>query len=408
MIKDIVKKNLCTQCGTCAGVCPNDNIKMVIGKNGEWFPEVGSNCSHCQKCINSCPGWEVDFNGLNKEIFGKLPKDVKIGNFKDCYIGFSKDKKIRMDSSSGGIVTSLGIYLLEKKLVKGVVVAVDSKDPLHPKPIIARTKRDMIKAMQSKYVSVPMNIMIKDILKEKGKFAFVGQPCQIHGLRKAEWTDKRIKEKIKYKIGIFCSHSANLDGIKFFLKRTGVKDFNEIKQIRYRNGNWPGVFEVILKNRTTHKLPFDYYYYPLLLPYYKKRCLKCIDLTNELADISIGDAWQLDLNSNEGGFAVIINRGIDINLEKVVEIKKILTEKEVIKTQRIMLDFKKDSLTQKKEKFKSFPDYKIEGLSEENGQFKKIYNLVKFLKVIKNFKILDYIPKSFLNTYLKRITKKTN
>jgi coenzyme F420-reducing hydrogenase beta subunit len=197
------------------------------------------------------------------------------------------------------------------------------------------------------------------------------------------------------------------DCLPFLAKKSNV-NLDNVKKIVYREGKWPGNLEFVSKHGKMGFPITEYLYYPLTLPFIEKRCLKCIDHTNEFADISIGDAWQLDLKSGGGGFAVIIDVGININLGNSIRTKKILTEKEVIKTKKIMLNFKKGSLTQKKEKFKSFPDYKIEGLSEENGQFKKIYNLVKFLKVIKNFKILDYIPKSFLNTYLKRITKKTN
>lgn len=40
----------CIGCGTCAGVCPVENILLVDKK-----PSWGNNCVHCSACLNWCP-----------------------------------------------------------------------------------------------------------------------------------------------------------------------------------------------------------------------------------------------------------------------------------------------------------------------------------------------------------------
>jgi ferredoxin len=40
----------CVGCGTCANVCPVDNIVLVDKK-----PSWGDNCVHCSACLNWCP-----------------------------------------------------------------------------------------------------------------------------------------------------------------------------------------------------------------------------------------------------------------------------------------------------------------------------------------------------------------
>lgn len=40
----------CVGCGTCVGVCPADNIRLVDKK-----PIWGDNCVHCCACLNWCP-----------------------------------------------------------------------------------------------------------------------------------------------------------------------------------------------------------------------------------------------------------------------------------------------------------------------------------------------------------------
>lgn len=78
----------------------------------------------------------------------------------------------------------------------------DSK-PLEPEVIIAKTEKDVISASGSKYCPVPLNSRIKDIITEKGKFAIVGLPCQIHGVRKYELINKELKNKILFHFGLF-------------------------------------------------------------------------------------------------------------------------------------------------------------------------------------------------------------
>ena len=47
-----------------------------------------------------------------------------------------------------------------------------------------------VSATKSKYCPVPANVRIKKILRRNGKFAVVGLPCHIHGVRKAEMLNK--------------------------------------------------------------------------------------------------------------------------------------------------------------------------------------------------------------------------
>ncbi|MHC1595631.1 MAG: 4Fe-4S binding protein [Candidatus Syntropharchaeales archaeon] len=113
-ISQVVKDNLCTGCGTCLALCPNEAIEMVIDeKKGVYVPELNEEkCNNCGICYKVCPGHEVDFKELNLEIFGKEPENVLIGNYLNCYVGHATDHEIRYNSASGGLVTQLLIHRL--------------------------------------------------------------------------------------------------------------------------------------------------------------------------------------------------------------------------------------------------------------------------------------------------------
>ena len=134
-----------------------------------------------------------------REEGSDVSNNIHIGNYLKCYLGHSTDYDIRFNSSSGGLITQLLIFALEEGIITGALVTRMKKDkPLEPEPFIARTKKEILDAMGSKYCPVPANIALKEILKSKEgeKFAVVGLACHIHGIRKAEQIYASLKKKI--------------------------------------------------------------------------------------------------------------------------------------------------------------------------------------------------------------------
>ena len=354
-IAQVVKDNLCTGCGTCIALCPNEAIKLTTNeKKGIYVPELNEEkCNNCGICYEVCPGHEMDFKGLNLEIFGKEPENILIGNYLNCYIGHATDYDIRYNSASGGLATQLLIFALEEGLIDGALVTRMKKDkPLEPEPFIARTKEEIIEASKSKYCPVPANIALKEILKsnEEEKFAVVGLPCHIHGIRKAEQINNSLKEKISLHIGIFCGHSPNFTATKFLLRQMNIKD-DDIRKLNYRGEGWPGMMYIELKNGNKKFIKYGEYWTKGFGSYFfPNRCTLCCDGVCELADVSFGDAWLPELRKDKTiGKSVIISKtkiGDEIlqkcHAKNKIKLNKITAEK-VIESQRAMLNFKKRS-----------------------------------------------------------------
>jgi len=311
-ISQVVKDNLCTGCGTCYAMCPKEAISMEINeKKGIYEPVIDeSKCNNCGICYEVCPGHAVDFEQLNSEIFGKEPEDILIGNYLNCYIGYSTDYDIRYNSSSGGLVTQLLIFALEEGIIDGALVTRMKKDkPLEPEPFIARTREEIIEARGSKYCPVPANIALKEILEsEEEKFAVVGLPCHIHGIRKAEQINKKLKEKIVLHVGIFCAKAISFLGTEFQLKRMEVKK-EEVEKLDYRGEGWPGSMTIQLKNKQRKLSELYYYYDSKFGSFVPWRCTLCSDAACELADISFGDAWLPEIVEHDKiGTSLIVTR----------------------------------------------------------------------------------------------------
>ena len=309
----VVKYELCTGCGTCIALCPEEAIKLTIDeKKGIYIPELDEDrCNNCGICYDVCPGHEVDFKALSLNIFGKDSEDVLIGNYIDCYIGHATNYDIRYNSAAGGLVTQLLIFAIEEGIIDGALVTRMKRDnPLEPEPFIARTKEEIIEAAKSKYCPVPANITLKEILesKEGEKFAVVGLPCHIQGIRKAEQINKKLKEKIILHLGILCSINRNFLSQEYLFKKFNVKREDVVK-FDYRGEGWIGGMTITLKNGNKKFYPYITYWSQMLRMYFiPLRCTLCSDQSCELADASFGDIWLPEFRDDKIGTSVIISR----------------------------------------------------------------------------------------------------
>lgn len=367
-VLDVVEKNLCTGCGTCYSFCPMESIEICVDpKKGIYVPKIQEKCNECGICLKVCPGHEFDFKKYNKEVFGKLPDNELIGNFSNCYLGYSNDPEIRYNSSSGGVVTQILVSALEEGLIDGALVTRMKKDdPFVPEPFIATTKEEIIESSKSIYCPTSPNTLLKTILKSKyKKIAFVGLPCHIHGIRKAENINKELKEKIIIHIGIFCSSVPNFLATNYLVHKYRV-DKEDVEHINYRGNGWPGSLNILLvENEVSIPLHeyrnsgFAEYFIPI-------RCKLCIDLCNEFADISVADAWIPEIMKHDKkGTSLFVIRNNEaknfinnVNIDHKIHIHSVEPEK-IVQSQKYLIP--------KKSYYKNF--------SLLNSMFKPYYNV---------------------------------
>lgn len=369
-ISQVVTNDLCTGCGICVALCKKKAIKLIINENkGIYIPLINEEiCHNCSTCFNVCPGHKVNFKQLNTEIFGKQPENILIGNYLNCYTGHSTDNHIRYNSSSGGFITQILIFALEEGMIDGALVTrMKKNNPLEPEPFIASTKKEIIEASKSKYCPVPLNLILDEIVNscKNSRYAVVGLPCHIHGIRMAELYNKELKSKISLHLGLFCGHSPTFSATKLLLRTNNIHNHNSnVNKISYRGEGWPGGVKLTLKNGNSKFIPHSHRYAwgavfcsAFFSPY---RCLLCPDGTCELADIAVGDAWLPELSNDNYGTSMIIvrtKRGLEYlqnaHNSNLISLKEV-NEKKVIESQRVMLNFKKNNLYARKKIFESF------------------------------------------------------
>jgi len=325
-VTKIVEDDLCLSCGVCLPVCPEEAIHIELDKKRGYFVPIINydKCDYCGimkngKCVVVCPGVEVNFAKLSQQLsMGEAKSDI-LGSFVETLYAYSCDNTIRYNSSSGGLITSLLIFALNEKIIDGAIVLSTEKDnPIQPKAILATTTEEIIEAAGSKYCSAHLGEPLSKICKRDGKFAVVGLPCHIHGIRKWEQMNPGIREKIVLHFGLYCANTNTKFATDYFLRQNNI-DPGQVKNIKYRGNGWPGKLLVTLKDGTVEKINrgttettlkgkllfSSAFHYDFQIP----RCLTCIDLTAELADISFADPWNKHFLKKESqGVSMLVIR----------------------------------------------------------------------------------------------------
>lgn len=164
------QKDLCSGCGACASVCPQNCITMKEDSEGFRYPIINKKkCIHCGACERVCP---------------VISKKEREDNYLEAYASFNRDETVRQHSSSGGIFTLLAEYILNKK---GIVYGASLEDITTLKHIRIESKKDLNKLRGSKYFqsnTTGIYELVKQDLEDKREVLFTGTPCQIEALYK--------------------------------------------------------------------------------------------------------------------------------------------------------------------------------------------------------------------------------
>lgn len=293
-ITPIVDSKLCCGCGACFSICPVKAITM------NETPTVDEDkCIHCGLCWTNCPRTFLPINVIKgfmndgKVTFNKDLKLDPIGPNITVISAQTTIEEIKGVGQDGGVITTLLTYLFDNKLIDGAVGVVQKKDePWNSQPILITKKEDAIKAAGTKY-SVSPNLSALASIKEAGlkSLAFVGTPCQVQAIRKYQVCSNIMEDiwgKIKYVIGIFCMESFPYPKLIKIVEehcQTPIAEaikmnINKGKFFVHRNEGEP--MEIAIKEVTK---------------YARHACHLCVDLTNELSDISSGsigspDGWN--------------------------------------------------------------------------------------------------------------------
>lgn len=307
---------LCTGCGVCAGICKC--ISMRKTSSGHYAAEVDANkCVNCGRCAGVCPVLKSgdEKSALNSELFkGEYTNET--GHFVSCYRGISRAHV--KSSASGGLCTALLEELLRKKAVDGIYcVGSDESKEAYYKYTLVSSVENLKKYSLSAYCPVNLESVVRKILKEDKTVAVVALPCQAQALRFAAAQDKRLKQRIKYIIGLVCGGLPGSAMIDYIAAKDRIRD---IDKVTFREKSEDKVCNncslYIYHGTDVHR---HYYHNDIFGTLYfgkgfhGEACNICTDIFAEAADIAFGDAWYNENKKNVYGESICIVRNEELN-----------------------------------------------------------------------------------------------
>ena len=304
-ILSTVRNNLCISCGICKGICPKNSITYVR-QCGMFFPEIDEqSCINCGLCADVCPGLVHEY----------LPKSTAVGTvtgeYLGCFNSWSLDPVLRHVSASGGFVSTVVKALLEFGEYDAVFT-LDTYDyreqlktGLYTVDEFGR-EWNQSSIPKSRYLPVSHEETVAYIKKHcKERLIIIGTSCAIRGILAV--IDKlRLPREQYLLIGLFCDKVFNYNVVQYFNDRYSPNI--SIEKFHFKNkesGGWPGD----MKFYPMDKEPF---YVPLAdrakakAYFMPERCLYCVDKLNVCADISVGDNYTGQDESEFGSNSVII------------------------------------------------------------------------------------------------------
>jgi coenzyme F420 hydrogenase subunit beta len=310
-VADVAAWRMCLGCGACAYICPKQAVRLTDVLDEGIRPIVSDphSCGSCNECLKVCPGYENDHSELEQRP-GIVPEmSQTCGPVLEIWEGHATDPEIRFAGSSGGAITALSLYCLERAGMHGVLhIGLDPDNPIRNQTRMSFNRPDLLRATGSRYAPASACDRLDLIESAPAPCVFVGQPSEVTALRKAQRLKPALDRNVGLAISFFCAGSPSTRGTLELLKHLGI-NAADVRDLRYRGNGWPGNFAV---SRAGDTSPFRQITYKeswgFVQAFRPYSTHLCPDGTGEDADISCGDPWYREVQPGEPGSSLVVVR----------------------------------------------------------------------------------------------------
>lgn len=306
-LSGVLDQDLCIACGACVHADPSVELHLHPEKQ-IWEPTHASNAD----AAAVCPAVQVDFEGLQKDLFPGQEAGP-FGVVDEVMLAQSTDLDRNMKASSGGLIKELLIAQLDRPEVDGAIVLGHVKGlEFEPRIITASSEVDELPG--SIYHNLPKHRVL-DLLKEnEGRYVLVGIPCEFEGIfQYIRMHAPHLRDRIYSTIGLLCGWQYNYHALRAICEFKGV-DYEQLQGISFRGGGPVGKLRLDTGDKvteTSRRVDFGYQV-AFDRTFNTPRCHLCINHSNFLADVVVGDAWLPSTVGTRSGISLVICRRPDM------------------------------------------------------------------------------------------------
>ncbi|MEV4760484.1 Coenzyme F420 hydrogenase/dehydrogenase, beta subunit C-terminal domain [Micromonospora sp. NPDC049559] len=343
-VHDVAARKLCTGCGVCAYLAP-DEVRMVdvLDHGRRPLPVVptpraggcgtdavdargagGGGCGTggpdgrgagatggdgARAALGCCPGIRLEHES-HRPAPGEIAElRAAWGPVRAIWEGYAADPAIRFAGSSGGVATALAAYCLEGEGMAGVLhIGARADVPYLNEARLSRDRAELLAAAGSRYAPASPCERLDLVETADGPCVFIGKPCDVAAVRMARRTRPSLDARVGLTIAVFCAGTPSTRGTLEMLDRLGVPDPARLASVHYRGNGWPGRARARLgddppgRERT---LSYEQSWGEILQKHRQWRCYLCADHTGEFADVAVGDPWYRPTGDDPGRSLVL-------------------------------------------------------------------------------------------------------
>ena len=303
-LSGVIASGMCIGCGACE--MADSSVRVSLNPKKLIFePETPGS----QAAADVCPAVAVDYEGLQKYLF----PDSTIGAYgvvRSVHLSQSTNSARNIAASSGGLIKEVLRNVLSSGDIDGVI-ALDHVTGIDFAARLVTTPEDVDTLPGSIYHNLKQTPALQILRDTPGRFALVAIPCQLEGMY--SWIRAQapeLRDKIVLTVGLLCGWQYSHHSINAMGEYLGYDPAN-ISDISYRGGGPVGKLTVTTTDGEVYTASrrVDFGYQVAFDRHFNtNRCHVCINHSNFLADLVVGDAWLPSTVFTKTGVSLVVCR----------------------------------------------------------------------------------------------------
>lgn len=303
-LQGVIDNDMCIGCGACTFADPTVSVTLHPTKL-IYEPNSPGN----QTAAAVCPAVQVDFAGLHERVFPGLAVG-EYGVVDSVLLAQSTNEGRNMNASSGGLIKELLLHLLSRPDVDGII-ALGHVEGLDFEAKLITEAEGIDELPGSIYHNLSQPKAIELLRENEGRFVLVAIPCQLEGIYQYIFEcEPHLADRIHTTVGLLCGWQYGHHAIKAICEYLGA-DYDQIVDIAYRGGGPVGKLRIRTRDgrEVSASRRVDFGYQVAFDRHFNTpRCHTCINHSNFLADIVVGDAWLPSTVFTKSGISLLICR----------------------------------------------------------------------------------------------------
>ena len=289
-VAEVVASGLCIGCGLCETVTET-RVAMQPTVTGSLRPTPVDGFTPEEEAVilAACPGTTATVRSdLDPDT---APIDPIWGQVSDMCFAWAGDPDIRYTAATGGVLTALGVHLIESRQASFVLhVGPDPAAPMRSRWVISTTTAEVRANTGSWYGPTAPLAGLGPALDRGQPFAIIAKPCDLGAVHAYAQHDPRVDQLVVARLTMVCGGQSRFEKSEDMLDQLGLTE-PEVSLFRYRGYGNPGPTRIETYDGAGFELSYNEMWEDEAGWKTESRCTVCPDALGEASDIAAADAW---------------------------------------------------------------------------------------------------------------------